>query len=314
MPSSRAPTAIAVPLPSCSSSLGCWSPERLRCRAPRRASATLASDVGHRAGEEAEHGGGEAPGGLGLVDQVEGQRGDEHAGPERHHRGHDPRRDVHQPGDSAPTTSAPPATRPHSPACDPDRHAHPSASTAARLTGRGRSSRASPISCAASPNAVSARMVAVDVGSAIWPRTRRRRRRRCARTASSRSRPAAVSDTSHRPPVASTSGRGPTSPSRCRRSQSRLALDALTSSWSARVPRSGRRPSPAARAAGAGRRHLDRCRVDGPHGDAHQRAADGHERVGLRRPRAGRGCRLVGSATLCPFERRAFGCWKAYMR
>ncbi len=34
MPSSRAPTAIARPLPLSSASDGCWSPERLRCFAP----------------------------------------------------------------------------------------------------------------------------------------------------------------------------------------------------------------------------------------------------------------------------------------
>ena len=42
-PSSSAPTAMAVPLPACSSSLGCSSPARLRCRAPRRARAMLAA-------------------------------------------------------------------------------------------------------------------------------------------------------------------------------------------------------------------------------------------------------------------------------
>src|SRR3954471_10885941 len=42
-PSSSAPIAIAVPLPACSLSEGCWSSERFRCRAPCRASATLAT-------------------------------------------------------------------------------------------------------------------------------------------------------------------------------------------------------------------------------------------------------------------------------
>ena len=47
MPSSRAPIAIAVPLPCCSSSDG-WAapgfaPERFRCRAPRRARADVAA-------------------------------------------------------------------------------------------------------------------------------------------------------------------------------------------------------------------------------------------------------------------------------
>ena len=42
MPSSSAPSAIATPLPSCSCSLACWSPERFRCLAPRLDSHQLA--------------------------------------------------------------------------------------------------------------------------------------------------------------------------------------------------------------------------------------------------------------------------------
>lgn len=42
-PSSSAPSASARPDPACSASEGCsrWWPDRLRCRAPRRASTTL---------------------------------------------------------------------------------------------------------------------------------------------------------------------------------------------------------------------------------------------------------------------------------
>src|SRR3954452_16846631 len=42
-PSSSAPIAMAAPLPDCSFSDGCWSPDRFRCRAPRRARTRFAA-------------------------------------------------------------------------------------------------------------------------------------------------------------------------------------------------------------------------------------------------------------------------------
>ena len=41
IPSSRAPTAIASPLPGCSDSDACWVPDRFLCRAPCRDSTQL---------------------------------------------------------------------------------------------------------------------------------------------------------------------------------------------------------------------------------------------------------------------------------
>ena len=53
----------------------------------------------NRPSTSAAGGGGQTAGGLGLVDQVEGQGRDENACTERHHRGHDALRDLDQPGD-----------------------------------------------------------------------------------------------------------------------------------------------------------------------------------------------------------------------
>ena len=117
-PSSSAPTAIAVPLPAMSSSDICSSPSLLRRAAPRRFSATFAATYVAAPAEQPDQGGGQPAGALGLVDQVEGERGEEHPGAEGHHRGHDhARARAGTRRSAAPTTSVPPAARPHSPAC-----------------------------------------------------------------------------------------------------------------------------------------------------------------------------------------------------
>ena len=122
MPSSRAPTAIAVSAAILLVLARLLVPGALAVSCAPSGQDEVGQQVGHRAGDEAGHGGQQATAAFGLVDQVEGERGDEHTSTEGHHRGDDALRHVAQPGDERAYDQRPACGESPESGLRPDRH------------------------------------------------------------------------------------------------------------------------------------------------------------------------------------------------
>ena len=125
IPSSSAPTAMARPLPLFSSSDGCCSPGPLAVLRSVIGEVPVRCRVDSRAAQEAGGRRIEAAALIGLIHQVERERGDQDAAAEGHDPRDQPLRDPNKIADGGPDQEGRPGDEPPDGSPYPEWHAHP---------------------------------------------------------------------------------------------------------------------------------------------------------------------------------------------